>query len=146
MTEPHVLFVCLHGAAKSVIAAAHFRRLAEARGLRGTAAFAGTEPDPGIAPRVVTELLAEGIDVRSLRPRPVTAAAVAAASRIVTFGCDLAALGPTVPVERWDDVPAVSEGYEAARDAIDRRLARLVDDLARARWASRGVGADPGMA
>jgi hypothetical protein len=52
------------------------------------------------------------------------------ASRIVTFGCDLAALGPKVAVDRWDDVPAVSDGYEAAREAIDARVARLVDELA----------------
>jgi arsenate reductase (thioredoxin) len=133
MGETRVLFVCLHGAAKSVIAAAHFQRLAERRGLRAEATFAGTEPDAAIAPRVVKELLAEGIDVQSLRPRPVTPEDVASASRIVTFGCDVAPLGPRVPVDCWDDVPAVSDGYEAAREAIDARVARLVDQLARPR-------------
>lgn len=63
-----LLFVCLHGAAKSVIAARHLERLAAARGLRIAADFAGAEPDPEIAPRVVAALLAEGIDVRGLRP------------------------------------------------------------------------------
>src|SRR5262252_2600344 len=43
--RPRVLFVCLHGAAKSVIAAAHFRRLAAAQGLAMDAVAAGTEPD-----------------------------------------------------------------------------------------------------
>lgn len=133
MAETSVLFVCLHGAAKSVIAATHFQRLAAARGLEARAAFAGTEPDPEIAPRVVRELTAEGIDLTGLRPRRVTSADVAAASRIVTFGCDLGDLAPAVPVDRWDDVPAVSEGYETARAAIDARVARLVDELARAR-------------
>jgi protein-tyrosine-phosphatase len=131
VAEPRVLFVCLHGAAKSVLAAARFERLAARRGLRATADFAGTEPDPEIAPRVVKELAAEGVDLRGRRPRPVTAADVATATRIVSFGCDLATLGPRAPVDRWDDVPAVSDGYETARDAIDRRLARLVDELAR---------------
>src|SRR5258705_5533438 len=42
--QPRVLFVCLHGAAKSVIGAAHFRRLAAARGLSIGAVAAGTEP------------------------------------------------------------------------------------------------------
>lgn len=129
MREPYVLFVCLHGAAKSVLAATHFERLAQQRGLRMVATFAGTEPDPTIAPRVVTELLAEGIDVRGAQPRNVTAADVASATRIVSFGCDLGALAPSVPVDRWDDVPAVSDGYEAAREAIDARVARLVDSL-----------------
>lgn len=131
MAKERVLFVCLHGAAKSVLAAKHFERLARARGLAVEAAFAGTEPDPEIAPRVARELAAEGIDVAGLRPSRVTAADVASASRIVSFGCDLGALGPGAPVERWDDVPAVSDGYEAARAAIDARVARLVDELAR---------------
>ena len=91
MLEPRILFVCLHGAAKSVLAARRFERLAAARGLRAQADFAGTEPDPEIAPRLVKELLGEGIDVRALRPRRLTQADVAAASRVITFGCDVAA-------------------------------------------------------
>src|SRR5205823_2361753 len=48
--KSRVLFVCLHGAAKSVVGAAHFRRLAAAHGLDVDAAAAGTEPDPQLAP------------------------------------------------------------------------------------------------
>jgi hypothetical protein len=129
MDEPRVLFVCLHGAAKSVVAAAHFERLAAARGLRARAAFAGTEPDPEILPRVVQALLAEGVDVRTLRPRRVTEGDVASAARVVTFGCEVVVPAGGPPVERWDDVPAVSEGYETACAAIDARLERLVAEL-----------------
>lgn len=53
-----VLFVCLHGAAKSVLAAADFERLAAERGLDLVADSAGTEPDPEIAPGVVAALRA----------------------------------------------------------------------------------------
>jgi protein-tyrosine-phosphatase len=129
MAEPHILFVCLHGAAKSVIAATHFQRLAARRGLRVGATFAGTEPDPAIAPSVVKELALEGIDLRDVRPRAVTASDVEAASRIVTFGCDLEA-PPHTPLDRWDDVPAVSDDYATACEAIDTRVARLVEELA----------------
>jgi len=129
MTEPTVLFVCLHGAAKSVIAAAYFQRLADARGVRLRAAFAGTEPDPEIAPRVASELKAEGIDLSGQRPRAVTREDVATATRIVSFGCDLTALAPAVAVERWDDVPAVSEDFQKARAAITARLPRLLDSV-----------------
>jgi hypothetical protein len=59
----------------------------------------------------------------------VTDADLASASCIVTFGCDLA-VAPTTRVERWDDVPAVSDDYRRARAAIDARLVRLVEDLA----------------
>lgn len=129
MLEHRVLFVCLHGAAKSVVAASHFERMAAAHGLHARAAFAGTEPDPEIQPRVVQELLAEGVDVRALRPRRVTEADVASASRVITFGCEVTAPAGGPPVERWDDVPAVSEGYERARTAIDAHLVRLVAEL-----------------
>ena len=124
-----VLFVCLHGAAKSVLAAADFERLARARGLEARAVFAGTEPDPEIAPKVLGELLAEGVDLRGQRPRRVTPEDVAGAWRVVTFGCELGPLAAGVPVERWDDVPAVSDDFRKARAAIDARLVRLLGDL-----------------
>jgi len=124
-----VLFVCLHGAAKSVLAAADFKKLAAERGLAVTADAAGTEPDPAIAPGVVATLRAEGIDLGQARPRRVTAADTARADRVVTFGCELGDATPAaVPVERWDDVPAVSEDLPLARAAIRRHLDRLLDE------------------
>ncbi len=129
MATRTVLFVCLHGAAKSVLAAADFERLARERGLDARAEFAGTEPDPEIAPKVLAALGAEGVDLRGRRPRRVTRADVDGASRVVAFGCDLGALASAGrPIEQWD-VPAVSEDFAKARAAIDARLARLVDEL-----------------
>jgi arsenate reductase len=130
MTKPPtVLFVCLHGSAKSVIAVEHFRRLAAERGIAVDADSAGTEPDADVPPRVVQGLLAEGIDVRGRRPRPVTRADLERASRVVTFGCELSDLAPPgLSVERWDDVPAVSEDFKTARDVIVSRLPRLLDE------------------
>jgi len=130
-----VLFVCLHGAAKSVLAAADFERLAAERGLAITADSAGTEPDPEIAPGVAAALRADGVDLGPRRPRRVTAADTARADRVVTFGCELGeAMPATVPVERWDDVPAVSENLPIARAAIRRHLDRLLDE-----WAAQGA-------
>jgi protein-tyrosine-phosphatase len=126
-----VLFVCLHGAAKSVLAVADLRRLAAERGLALTADAAGTEPDPAIAPAVVTTLRAEGIELGQTRPRRVTAADTARVDLVVTLGCELGdAMPATVPVERWDDVPAVSENLALARAAIRRHLDRLLDEYA----------------
>ncbi len=48
--ETRVLFLCPHGAAKSVLASSHFARLAKERGLRVRVDFAGTEPDPRFRP------------------------------------------------------------------------------------------------
>jgi protein-tyrosine-phosphatase len=123
-----VLFVCLHGAAKSVLAAADFERLARERGLDLRADFAGTEPDPAIAPRVAQTLLAEGVDLGDRRPRRVTRADVERASRVVAFGCDLGALVAGARVEQWD-VPAVGDDFQKARAAIDARLVRLLDEI-----------------
>jgi protein-tyrosine-phosphatase len=127
-----VLFVCLHGAAKSLVAASHFQRLARERGVDARAEFAGTDPDPALTPAAVAGLLAEGIDVRGQRPRRVTDDDLRAAARVVSFGCDLGAVAPGIPVERWDDVPAVSENYRAARDMIVARLPALLERVPRA--------------
>ncbi len=127
-----ILFVCLHGAAKSVLAATDFERIARERGLAARAVFVGTEPDAEIAPRVLAQLRAEGVDLGGHRPRRVTREDVEGASRIVTFGCDLGdAAAPGARIERWDDVPAVSDDFDRARAAIDAKVARLLDELSR---------------
>lgn len=124
-----VVFVCLHGAAKSVVAAAHFRALAAERGLTMGAVATGTEPDAALTPAAVAGLARDGLgSVDTPRPRPVTLHDLRSAARVVSFGCDLR--GADVPVERWDDVPAVGDDYEAARDAIVGRVRTLIDDLA----------------
>ena len=65
---PRILFVCLHGAAKSVIAAEQLRMLARRRGFEIETSSAGVEPDEEIPPPVATALLEEGIDVRGSDP------------------------------------------------------------------------------
>ena len=62
-TTRTVLFLCPHNAAKSVIAAAYWNRVAAARGLDIAADSAGTEPSPAVSPAVVEALAAEGLDV-----------------------------------------------------------------------------------
>jgi protein-tyrosine-phosphatase len=141
MSERTILFVCLHGAAKSVIAARHCQRLADEAGLAIRATFAGTEPDPEMAPAAVAGLRAEGLDIGGHRPRRVTPGEIRRAWRVVSFGCDLDGLAPGVRPERWDDVPAVSAGYPAARDAI---VARLPGLLAGGAAGPPGGGAAPG--
>src|SRR5262245_57217461 len=132
MATPNVLFVCLHGSAKSLIAAEHFRRLAALRGVNVDAISAGTEPDAEVPPKVIQGLLADGIDIRGRRPHGVTRDDVASASRVVTFACDLGGLATAgLALERWDDVPAVSENFTKARDAIVARVSRLLDECAK---------------
>jgi arsenate reductase len=130
-TSPHtVLFVCLHGSAKSLIAATHFNRMAESRALPWRGESAGIEPDARVPEPVIRGLATDGIDVRDYRPRPLTAEQIDGAPRVVSFGCDLVpSPSDTVITERWDDLPLVSEGYDTARDAIVARVTRLLDHL-----------------
>ncbi len=126
-----VLFVCLHGSAKSLIAAEYFNGLAAARGVGARATSAGTEPDDLIPRRVVQGMRADGIDVEGCRPRRPTPADVDGAAAVVTFGCDLGELvSRAARIERWDDVPAVSEDFTRARDVIVSRVAALLEDPA----------------
>ena len=129
-TTRSVLFVCPHGAAKSVIAAAYFRREATVRGMQIDAASAGTEPDTFVPPAVVEALRAEGIDVAGYRPRHVTREELAAAGHVVSLGCDLDGLAPPGrDIERWDDLPLVSEDVDVARAAIRSRVMTLLDAM-----------------
>jgi arsenate reductase len=130
----NVLFVCLHGSAKSLIAAEYFNRLATARGLGARATSAGTDPDDAIPPHVVGGLASDGIDVTGRRPRRPTASDVESAMVVVTFGCDLGGLSAGARrIERWDDVPAVSEDFAKARTAIVARVTALLDTAVPAR-------------
>ena len=73
-------------------------------------------------------LLGDGLQPAPARPRPVTLYDLESAARVVSFGCEI-----TAPhrqrVDQWD-VPAVSDGYEAARDRIVAHVERLVAELA----------------
>lgn len=129
--DARVLFVCLHGSAKSLIAAEYFNRLAAARGLGARATSAGTEPDETIPPGVAQGLGDDGIDVSGRRPLRPAPADVEGAAVVVTFACDLGDLAARAPrIERWDDVPAVSQDFTRARHVIVARVARLLDAIA----------------
>ena len=131
-----VVFVCEHGAAKSVLAAALLEHLAAEQGVPLRALARGSEPEPHVAPAVVAGLLVEGIDVTAWRPRPLTPGDLDQAWRVVSFGPDLSHLLPKgTPVEGWDGIPAVADGLQTARAAIAVRLPRLIKDDAYQRGA-----------
>jgi protein-tyrosine-phosphatase len=126
-----IAFVCQHGAAKSVIAAELYRSLAARRGRVAVATAFGIEPDPEVPGPVVDGLGRDGIDVAGRIPVEVGAEPLADADLVILIGCDLpAGVSIANPVVRWDDVPAVSDDFEAARAAIMRRLEQLLDDRA----------------
>jgi protein-tyrosine-phosphatase len=124
--------MCPHGAAKSVLASAYFQRLAKERGLNVRVESAGTEPDATVSPAVADHLKGQGYSIPIAKPRKVAAQEFASADVVISIGCDLAALPqPRGRLVRWDDVPAPSDGFTAADQAIRKRVTDLVEELVR---------------
>jgi len=125
-----VVFICPHGAAKSVLAAALFQRLAEERGLSLRATCAGTEPDPVIAPHVRALIVQEGLALPIELPQLVTEKLLIEASYVISLGCaqDMLPLVPTY-WESWDDVPPPSQDLQGAYKIIQQYLTVWIDAL-----------------
>jgi protein-tyrosine-phosphatase len=124
-----VVFVCEHGSAKSVVAAAHFNKLARERNLNLRAVSRGTNPDAEIAPRALDGLKSDGLAVGAEKPEQLSKADVDRAIRVIAF-CELPeAFHNGDSVEQWEDVPPVSEDYDKARDRMVERIRRLLDEL-----------------
>lgn len=124
------LFLCPHGAAKSVLAAAFFQRAADRLGLDWHASCAGTEPDPEVMPAVRGLLEGEGLPVPA-GPNLLSAGDLAEADLILSLGCDLhGLLPPGKRVIRWDDLPPVSQDPVRAAALIRSRVEGLAAELA----------------
>jgi protein-tyrosine-phosphatase len=123
-----VVFVCEHGSAKSVIAAAHFQRLASAAGLDVRAISRGTDPDPAFPPNALDGLDRDGLRPLDDAPKLLDAGELVNATRVVAFCTVPDSYSYKGPMERWD-VPAVSDGYDRARRAIVSRVEHLVGEL-----------------
>jgi arsenate reductase (thioredoxin) len=127
-----IVFVCEHGAAKSVIAAAQFNRLASEMKLPYRAVARGAYPEDAVAPAVRRGLAAEGLDVAGWKPQAVSDDDLKRAARVVSLATDLPKRTPSVKPKllEWNDIPPVSENYSAARSAIVREVEKLVNKLA----------------
>ena len=88
MNSQKVAFVCLHGSAKSLIAAEYFNRIATERNLPLRATTAGPEPDGEVPQNVVEGLKSRGIDVGQYRPTLIAAEQLSDTGLIVSFACD----------------------------------------------------------
>jgi protein-tyrosine-phosphatase len=125
-----IIFVCEHGAAKSVVAASYFNQLAVERNMDVRAIARGANPDSELSPTAWAGLQRDGLTPPEPVPRKLSPADIDSAGQIVTF-CELpGAHQGKANVERWDDVPPVSEDYEKARDAILEKINRLIDFIA----------------
>lgn len=122
-----IVFVCEHGAAKSILAAAYFNKLAHEKNLNFHAIARGTNPDQELSPQAVTGLHEDGLIPTESVPRKLSLAEVESAQRVITF-CELPLeYQEKAPIELWDDVPPVSEDYKKARQVIIERISHLLN-------------------
>lgn len=128
--KPSVLFVCIHNAGRSQMAAAFLRRLA---GDRIEVRSAGSEPAEQLNPTAVTAMAEIGIDITGQRPQLLTTDTVEAADVVITMGCEETC--PILPGKRYEDWrldepdgPGVA-ALRPVRDQIRGLVERLTEEL-----------------
>jgi arsenate reductase len=128
--RPTVLFVCVHNAGRSQMAAGFLRHLA---GDRVEVLSAGSEPADRVNPVAVQAMAEVGIDITSEQPKVLTTDAVQVSDVVITMGCgDACPFYPGKRYEDWElDDPAGQdlEHVRPIRDGIGRRIESLVTSL-----------------
>jgi len=128
--RPTVLFVCVHNAGRSQMAAGYLQHLA---GDRIEVLSAGSQPADQVNPAAVAAMAEEGIDIRAEQPKLLTDSAVQTADVVVTMGCgDECPFYPGKRYEDWVLDDPAGRGVDAVRpirDEIRRRVEALVTEL-----------------
>ncbi|MDN6302708.1 MAG: arsenate reductase ArsC [Brachybacterium sp.] len=128
--RPSVLFVCVHNAGRSQMAAGWLRHLAgESIEVRS----AGSAPADSINPAAVEAMAEEGVDITSASPTVLTADAVQQSDVVITMGCgDACPIFPGKRYEDWELPDPAGQGVEAVRpirDDIRSRVQELIASL-----------------
>jgi arsenate reductase (thioredoxin) len=128
--EPEVLFVCVHNAGRSQMAAGLLKRRSQGRiNVRS----AGSDPGEEINPNAIAALDELGIDMSEAFPKPLTDEVVRAADVVITMGCgDACPIYPGKKYEDWQlDDPAGQdlETVRQIRDDLDRQVQKLIAEL-----------------
>jgi protein-tyrosine-phosphatase len=128
--KPSVLFVCVHNAGRSQMAAGWMRNLAQDR---VDVYSGGSDPGKQLNPAAVEAMREVGIDISTEFPKPFDAEIVKAADAVITMGCgDTCPIFPGKRYEDWvlDDPAGLGvEGVRPIRDEIRRRVVELLKDL-----------------
>lgn len=129
--RPSVLFVCVHNAGRSQMAAAFLTHLA---GDRVEVRSAGSAPAGTVNPAVVEALAELGIDISAEVPKVLTVEAVQASDVVITMGCgDTCPVFPGKRYLDWELPDPAGQGVEAVRpirDEIEKRVRGLIDEIA----------------
>ena len=128
--KPSVLFVCVHNAGRSQMAAGYLNHFASDR---IEVRSAGSEPADKINPVAVQAMAEEGIDIAGEQPKILTTEAVKASDVVITMGCgDTCPLYPGKRYEDWVLDDPAGQGIEMVRpirNEIRRRVEQLIDEL-----------------
>ena len=128
--KPSVLFVCVHNAGRSQMAAGYLRHLA---GDTIEVRSAGSEPAERINPVAMQAMAEEGIDITAEQPKILTTEAVEASDVVITMGCgDTCPFYPGKRYEDWVLDDPAGHGIEVVRpirDEIRRRVEHLIEEL-----------------
>jgi protein-tyrosine-phosphatase len=128
--RPTVLFVCVHNAGRSQMAAAYLVHLA---GDRVIVLSAGSEPADQVNHLALEAMAEEGIDLTAAVPKILTTDAVEEADIVITMGCgDACPIYPGKHYEMWDLDDPAGQGMEtvrAIRDEIRQRVQKLLSGL-----------------
>jgi protein-tyrosine-phosphatase len=130
MTTPTVLFVCVHNAGRSQMAAGYLQHLA---GDRVAVLSAGSQPADQINPVAIEAMAEEGIDIAGAQPKILTDGAVQESDVVITMGCgDTCPYYPGKRYEDWLLDDPAGQGIEAVRpirDEIKTRVEALIAQL-----------------
>ena len=128
--KPSVLFVCVHNAGRSQMAAAYLTHLS---GGAVEVRSAGSAPADQVNPAVVEVMLEEGIDIRAEQPKLLTPESVQASDVVITMGCgDACPIYPGKRYEDWQLQDPAGQGVDAVRpirDEIRGRVKELLRSL-----------------
>ncbi|MGW5127953.1 arsenate reductase ArsC [Streptomyces sp. NPDC004069] len=129
--RPSVLFVCVHNAGRSQMAAAFLTHLA---GDRVQVRSAGSAPAGTLNPAVVEAMSEAGIDISAEVPKVLTVEAVQASDVVITMGCgDTCPVFPGKRYLDWALPDPAGQGVDAVRpirDEIEKRIRGLLDEIA----------------
>ena len=128
--KPTVLFVCVHNAGRSQMAAGYLSAIA---GERIEVLSAGSAPKDQVNPVAVQAMAEEGIDIADNVPKVLTTEAVRESDVVITMGCgDVCPIFPGKRYEDWELDDPAGQGIEAVRpirDEIRGRIEQLVSEL-----------------
>ena len=129
-TRPTILFVCVHNAGRSQMAAGYAQALG---GDRVEVLSAGSEPKDRINPVAIRAMAEDGVDIAGNQPKVLTTDTVRDADAVVTMGCGDAC--PVFPGKRYEDWELTDpagkdiEDVRPIRDEIKRRVTALLAEL-----------------